>query len=215
MRPACRIWWVELNSVRFTLQLSLEHLHVLCIPMLIVSVMLFMNMIKEFVQMYQQVAQFLLALIPQRLSYFGDPVNMAEWALYVTAAVFVVPLMLFGRLCTVQWQCGAIAVFLAWFNLLLYLQRCDHFFVAVHSSLDSIGIYVIMFLQILSTVLRVACVFSVLFIAFGFAFKILTANSVSVFPIFQLYLVAVHRRRIASTAERLPHDHVKRGDDDG
>ena len=45
-------------------------------------------------------------------------------------------------------------------------------------SLNSIGLYVIMFLQILSTVIRVALIFSILFIGFGFTFRILTANSV-------------------------------------
>ena len=93
-------------------QLSLENLHMLCLPMVIVTVMLMMNMAKECVQMYQQ-----------RLAYFGDAVNLAEWALYVTAGIFIMPMLFFGHLSALQWQCGAVAVFLAWFNLLLYLQR--------------------------------------------------------------------------------------------
>ncbi len=59
----------------------------------------------------------------QRMSYFRDIVNYAEWALYFTTGVFVLPMLFAGHLCIYQWQCGAIAVFMAWFNLLLYLQR--------------------------------------------------------------------------------------------
>jgi transient receptor potential cation channel subfamily A protein 1 len=66
-----------------------------------------------------------------------------------------------------QWQCGAIAVFLAWFNLLLYLQR-----------FDISGIYVVMFLEILKTLLQVIIVFSILIIAFGLAFYLLLAGEV-------------------------------------
>lgn len=57
---------------------------------------------------------------------------------------------------------AAIAVFCAWFNYLLYLQRFNSF-----------GIYIVMFLEILSTLLRVLFVFSVLIIAFGLSFYIL------------------------------------------
>ncbi|PIK62526.1 putative transient receptor potential cation channel subfamily A member 1-like, partial [Apostichopus japonicus] len=61
-----------------------------------------------------------------------------------------------------QWPCGAVAVFLAWFNFLLYLQRFDIF-----------GIYVVMFLEILRTLCQVLVVFSILIIAFALTFHIL------------------------------------------
>jgi hypothetical protein len=104
----------------------MEAMHV-CLPIIFISVMLALNMIKEFVQMYQQVRtewnKYDTCPHVQRLSYFGDVVNYAEWTLYITTGVFVLPMLIVGHLCTVQWQCGAIAVFMAWFNLLLYLQR--------------------------------------------------------------------------------------------
>jgi transient receptor potential cation channel subfamily A protein 1 len=48
--------------------------------------------------------------------------NLIEWILYLSAAGFVVP-TLWGIQLHVQWESGAVAVFLAWFNLLLFLQR--------------------------------------------------------------------------------------------
>ena len=61
----------------------------------------------------------------QRLSYFADLTNLLEWVLYVTSAVFIGPFFA-GQAELWQWQCGAVAVFLAWFNLLLFLQRYIH-----------------------------------------------------------------------------------------
>ena len=58
----------------------------------------------------------------QKLSYFGDMINLLEWSLYVTSLLFVVP-FLFEMNTVWQWQCGAAAAFLAWFNFLLILQR--------------------------------------------------------------------------------------------
>uniref|UniRef100_A0A914UXB1 Ion transport domain-containing protein n=1 Tax=Plectus sambesii TaxID=2011161 RepID=A0A914UXB1_9BILA len=120
------------------------------IMMIYVAIFVVANMFKEFLQ-----------LMEQKWAYFTDPVNFTEWTLYITSAMFVFPLF-GGNLSVTQWGCCAVAIFLAWFNLLLYLQR-----------LDSVGIYVVMFLQILSTVIRVMVVFSVLLIAFGFTFHIL------------------------------------------
>lgn len=59
----------------------------------------------------------------------------------------------------------SIAVFIAWFNLLFYLQRFNRG-----------GIYVVMFLEILSTLIKVIFLFSVLIIAFGLSFYILFAK---------------------------------------
>ena len=46
---------------------------------------------------------------------------------------------------------------------------------------DFFGIYVVMFLEILKTLLQVLCVFSILWIAFGMAFYMLMNKSVSLF----------------------------------
>ncbi|XP_064487214.1 transient receptor potential cation channel subfamily A member 1-like isoform X2 [Ornithodoros turicata] len=113
------------------------------------------NIMKEFYQMYQQ-----------RAKYFLDIMNVLEWTLYISAGI-----MAAGHLSTTvvdksnQYIMAALAVFLAWFNYLLYLQRFNR-----------VGLYVVMFLEILSTLLKVMFVFSVLIIAFGLSFHILLAK---------------------------------------
>lgn len=64
-----------------------------------------------------------------------------------------------------QFSAASITVFLSWFELLLLLQR-----------FDQIGIYVVMFLEILQTLIKVLMLFSILIIAFGLAFFILLSK---------------------------------------
>lgn len=66
-----------------------------------------------------------------------------------------------------QWEVGSLAIFLAWFNLLIYMQRFYFF-----------GIYVVMFIEILKTLIKVIFLFSILLIGFGLVFFILLANDV-------------------------------------
>ena len=78
----------------------------------------------------------LFQLCNARLSYFG-PENILEWVLYVTSLLFVIP---FSPDCwsgfreVWQWEVGAIAVFLAWLELVLIIRKLPRF-----------GIYVVMF----------------------------------------------------------------------
>lgn len=66
---------------------------------------------------------FVHALLPlQRLRYFLDPNNLVEWVLYVSTAVFIAPVLFHYSDC-LNLEAGAVAVFLAWFNCLLFLQR--------------------------------------------------------------------------------------------
>ncbi|XP_022317392.2 transient receptor potential cation channel subfamily A member 1-like isoform X2 [Crassostrea virginica] len=116
----------------------------------LVFILTSINMLKELFQMAQQ-----------RLRYFMDPNNVIEWVLYISTAVFVAP-VLFFQADSLNLEAGAVAVFLAWFNCLLFLQRFDVF-----------GIYVVMFLEILATLFQALCVFSILLVAFGLAFSIL------------------------------------------
>ncbi|XP_030838803.1 transient receptor potential cation channel subfamily A member 1-like isoform X3 [Strongylocentrotus purpuratus] len=111
------------------------------------------NIIKEFLQLSQQ-----------KWRYFIDPTNYMEWALYITSAMFVGPFLIQDDTPTThsQWVFGAFAIFFAWFNLLLYQQK-----------VGSIGIYVVMFLQILKTLVRVMFVFMILEVAFAMSFYIL------------------------------------------
>ncbi|GFR58678.1 transient receptor potential cation channel subfamily A member 1-like [Elysia marginata] len=103
----------------------------------------------------------ILQIINQRKKYFKDFGNAVEWSLYVSSLLFAVPFIC-GYSMHWQWEIGALAIFLAWFNALVFLQRFDFF-----------GIYVVMFIEILRTLIQVLCVFSILFIAFGLSFYML------------------------------------------
>lgn len=49
--------------------------------------------------------------------------SLLEWSLYILTLCFVWPGRLGEQPNDWQWQCGALAVFLAWFNLVLFVQR--------------------------------------------------------------------------------------------
>lgn len=113
-----------------------------------------LSSLREVVQIYQQRYQYLL-----------DPINFVSWLLYIAAVIMVSPIFMDGHKCDYLFSAASLTVFLSWFNLLLYLQR-----------FDQIGIYVVMFLEILQTLIKVLMVFSILIIAFGLAFFILLSK---------------------------------------
>ncbi|KAL2085161.1 hypothetical protein ACEWY4_018481 [Coilia grayii] len=94
----------------------------------------------------------------QKMKYFKDPSNPAEWATSIATLVFIIP-MLFGVNDKWVWEAGALAILLAWINFLLYLQRFEHF-----------GIYVVMFGEIIKTLLSVIVLVIFLVLAFGLSF---------------------------------------------
>lgn len=136
-----------------------------------------LNVFREILQLYQQ-----------RWKYLLDPTNLVSWLLYISSSIMVVPIFI-GRLDEIQFSCASITVFLSWFNLLLLLQRQvlmrsfkDHLnllpqlFINFLNRFDQVGIYVVMFLEILQTLIKVLLVFSILIIAFGLAFFILLSQ---------------------------------------
>ncbi|KAK6626900.1 Transient receptor putative cation channel subfamily A member 1 [Polyplax serrata] len=118
-----------------------------------ITVYIFLQSLRELVQIYQQ-----------KWNYCMDPSNFVSWCLYISSITMVLPVFM-NRYTDVQFSSAAITVFLSWFNLLLYLQR-----------FDQVGIYVVMFLEILQTLIKVLLVFSILIIAFGLAFYILLSG---------------------------------------
>ncbi|CAH2985204.1 unnamed protein product [Chilo suppressalis] len=100
----------------------------------------------------------------QKWHYLVDPSNLVSWLLYICSTLMVFP-TLFGNFNDIQFSAASITVFLSWFELLLLLQR-----------FDQIGIYVVMFLEILQTLIKVLMLFSILIIAFGLAFYILLSK---------------------------------------
>ncbi|XP_022097081.1 transient receptor potential cation channel subfamily A member 1-like [Acanthaster planci] len=115
------------------------------------------NIVKECGQIYKE---------PRK--YFRDFINLLEWGLYGCTLVFAGPFVLgyekckYNDICDSQWQCGAVAAFLAWFLMLLYQQR-----------INAVGIYVVMFQVILKTLVRVLVVFVTLIIAFSMSLHML------------------------------------------
>lgn len=125
-----------------------------------IIIYILLSSIREIVQIYQQRYQYLL-----------EPINFVSWLLYLAATIMVSPIILNGHQCDYLFSAASLTVFLSWFNLLLYLQR-----------FDQIGIYVVMFLEILQTLIKVLLVFSILIIAFGLAFFILLSKVVDPQP---------------------------------
>ncbi|XP_032598623.1 transient receptor potential cation channel subfamily A member 1 isoform X2 [Drosophila grimshawi] len=133
---------------------------ILCCAMVIVIYIL-LNSMRELIQIYQQ-----------RLHYLVETVNLISWVLYISALIMIAPAFRSdGAINTIHYSAASIAVFLSWFRLLLFLQR-----------FDQVGIYVVMFLEILQTLIKVLLVFSILIIAFGLAFYILLSKIIDPQP---------------------------------
>jgi len=127
----------------------------------------------------------LIQMFYLRLQYFKDLANIIEILLYTTAILFMMPFIIesldayFNRddriivgdinkdkdweyLQDIKWNSGALSILLAWGNLLLYLKRFPYF-----------GLYVVMFVEVLKTLLSVLLLFSICIIAFALAFFVL------------------------------------------
>lgn len=110
----------------------------------------FVNIILEIVQ-----------LVQDGQDYFFDIENYIQWILYITTSVFTFP-FLFNESWHYQWVSGAISIFTAYLAFLFLLARFDIY-----------GIYVIMFLEIMKTLLHVLSLFSVLIIGFALTFCVI------------------------------------------
>ncbi|XP_061425467.1 LOW QUALITY PROTEIN: transient receptor potential cation channel subfamily A member 1 [Lethenteron reissneri] len=115
-----------------------------------------LGMIKEIVQIVQLAGK-----------YFVELTNLLEWVLYSSCVVFVVPMMT-GYAEEWTWSAGAVAVFLAWVNFLLYFRRFEF-----------AGIYVVMLLEILRTLCHIVTIFFFLLLAFGLSFYVLMSRQVA------------------------------------
>ncbi|MEQ2192245.1 hypothetical protein XENOCAPTIV_009098, partial [Xenoophorus captivus] len=99
-----------------------------------------------------------------RWSYFRDGSNQIDWASAISSLLFVIPLMVNAE-GSWHWQAGAMAVLNSWIGFLLYLQR-----------FEGVGIYVVMFGEIMKTLLRIVMLFVYLMLAFSLAFHALMLN---------------------------------------
>ncbi|XP_070568396.1 transient receptor potential cation channel subfamily A member 1 homolog isoform X2 [Ptychodera flava] len=110
----------------------------------------------------------LFQMMTQRLNYFGLE-NLMEWAIYILALLVVIDFSSDQRTERWrepwQWTCAAICIFLAWMNLIVFIRK-----------LPRLGIYVVMFIDVLNTFLKFFIVFFLFIIAFGLAFYVLLMN---------------------------------------
>ena len=104
------------------------------------------------------------------MTYFGAE-NVIEWICYVTAILFVYDFTACqdetGMRLNWQWQVGAISVTMSWLNLLSNVRK-----------LPFLGIYVVMFTDVLQTFSRFAIICGLFLVAFALGFHALFAEQV-------------------------------------
>ena len=97
------------------------------------------------------------------VEYLQDWVNWLEIPLYLCSMIFT---FVFATPCLCvynwQWQIGVVAVFLGWIGLISFLQKWP-----------VTGIYVLMFINIIQSFLKIAFLALLLVIAFALAFYML------------------------------------------
>ncbi|CAF0829944.1 unnamed protein product [Didymodactylos carnosus] len=94
-----------------------------------------------------------------------------------------------------QWEAGACSVFSAWFTLLFLIGRFDMY-----------GIYVIMFLEIMKTLLHVLVLFSILIIGFVLTFCVLRQFSPILDPSKSKHLLIIIIKSITMMLGGLDYD---------
>lgn len=100
-------------------------------------------------------------IIHHRGEYFLQYINYLEGFLYIATIIFVSNFQL-QCLPSWQWQLGAMCIFLSWINFIIFL-----------SQQPIVGIYVVMFQDIIKTFLRMAPMATLLILAFGQPFFML------------------------------------------
>ena len=105
----------------------------------------------------------LIQLCRHPLEYLQDWVNWLEIPLYLSSMIFT---FVFATpclcLCNWQWQIGVVSVFLSWIGLISFLQKWP-----------VTGVYILMFINIIQSFLKIAFLAFLLVIAFAQAFYML------------------------------------------
>ena len=105
----------------------------------------------------------MLQFILRRLNYVKDWINWMENLIFTFSIIFV---WVFHTDCycqySWQWQIGVMAVFFSWINMIIFI-----------SKLPLTGIYVVMFLDIFYTFMRMVLLSLLLVLSFSFAFYML------------------------------------------
>ncbi len=112
-----------------------------------------LNLVKEVIQ-----------AVIQRRKYFSQGINYFEWALYISTMIFMIPFIFSNHSLSFEqkWNAGAISILLTWIEFLLFLSRFPYF-----------GLYVVMFVEVLKTMVRVLLVFAIFIVGFALSFYVL------------------------------------------
>ncbi|XP_074649568.1 transient receptor potential cation channel subfamily A member 1-like isoform X2 [Tubulanus polymorphus] len=119
----------------------------------------------------------IVSLIRQKMSYFFDVYNYLVLALLISTCGYIYPPM--TKPCLMQWRCGWIAMFLSWFNFIMYMRRVDW-----------LGIYLIMFTAVFKSAIKMLVIVFFFICAFGSAFYIVMGK-LPVFETFEANAVTV------------------------
>ena len=126
-------------------------------------------------------------LAMQRYRYFKDPSNCIECAMFVTVIIFLLPYTLgvdyiLDRSPSIFWQIGTIAVFLSFVDLVFFLQTMDY-----------IGLYITMFLEVMKTLCKVLVLFVLFGVAFALVFYILLKEEVKTLSRYKINIEWIKR----------------------
>uniref|UniRef100_A0AAQ6ID42 Ion transport domain-containing protein n=1 Tax=Anabas testudineus TaxID=64144 RepID=A0AAQ6ID42_ANATE len=162
--PVCkkylRMKWIAYGSTAHLLNMFMYLLGLLPLTHLIVNLRPTMNV--------TDTGEHSIIMVPtafiERWNYFKDYSNHCDWFSAVFSLLYIIPVM-FNMEGSLHWQAGAIAVLNSWVGFLLYLQR-----------FEGVGIYVVMFGEIMKTLVRIVMLFVYLMLAFGLAFHALMLN---------------------------------------
>ncbi|GFR64313.1 transient receptor potential cation channel subfamily A member 1-like [Elysia marginata] len=108
----------------------------------------------------------LIQMVTLGLDYLKDVFLYLELMTYAASLYFAIPFLL-GYSTHTQWNAASIAIFLSWFNFLVLCQR-----------FQMVGLYIVMYIQIMKTLLQILFIFLVLMIAFGLSFYILQSREI-------------------------------------
>ena len=115
-----------------------------------------------------QILKELVQLIVLRKKYFKSLTNYLEMSLYALNVYYIA---MFFRLPVVTRglsEIGVICMFLGWTNVLLYLQRVGLF-----------RLYIVMFLRVSFTIIKLLFVFSIVILAFSLTFYLMFIRQVA------------------------------------
>ncbi|XP_065650592.1 uncharacterized protein LOC136078729 [Hydra vulgaris] len=98
-------------------------------------------------------------------SYIFNPAKILDFSLYTSTALFMIPFIANKNnsrntyLESMKWQAGSVSILLGWCKILLYME-----------NLPFLGLYVVMFMEVLYTLLKVLLIFSIMLFAFALSF---------------------------------------------